>query len=276
MNCLLREGTQKDWQHFGGLVSEKWPKRRRHSKHACVICFCFFFPLLVNFVLPRPFSHPSFFSFILSFFVPTFLPCLTERSNKNGKYLYYVKLLVLGLLPSVLRLCDRRFGTPCLFHLLGGPRRRNPQGVPKRRSKNITRWAITHKLEVVIQPTAKAWNSRLHQMCFMIFPHHQILPEQHSKDEETDGECGTYGGGKIRISFAWETSNDHLQVLRVSGRIILKWTLNKYSDSGLGHCTAPREKFQQSLVCLRTYISQEGFHFYFLICFHPSSLRLLR
>ena len=93
MNYLLREGTQKDWQHFGGWVSEKWPKKRRHSKHACVICFCFFFTLLVNFVLPRPFSHPSFFSFILSFFVPTFLPCLTEKSNKNGKYLYYVKCM---------------------------------------------------------------------------------------------------------------------------------------------------------------------------------------
>ena len=28
----------------------------------------------------------------------------------------------------------RRFGTPCRFHLLGGPRRWNRQGVPKRRS----------------------------------------------------------------------------------------------------------------------------------------------
>ena len=89
ISYVLREGTQKHRQHFGGLVNEEWAKRTRKSRHFCVTCFfpySFHYSVIpFSFVPPRPFSLSSLLSFLILFiylFIYLFLlfPCLRKRT----------------------------------------------------------------------------------------------------------------------------------------------------------------------------------------------------
>jgi len=52
-----------------------------------------------------------------------------------------------------------------------------------------------------------------------------------------DGACSRYGAGEVHTGFWWRElrERDHLENVRVDGRIILKWTSSTWTGwTGLG------------------------------------------